>query len=167
MSGQKVVTRGGNASLGMLTVTGVILLGACSPAGSGARRSPERQTAAGTLKSTEVFRPSTLSVASPGKGGASTGPFSSALPVKPAPYGVVEPSPGAPPLGFGQPVASREAVLNNHARPRVDGEKAARDIAKLVLNSRTGRSRGEVFGPISSPTLDAQTCALLVRRLSP
>ena len=105
----------------MLSVTGAVLFGACSPSGSGAKPSPEQQA-----------------------------------------YVAVTPSPGAPPLDFGQPAASMEAVLSNHGRQRVDGEKAARDIAKLLLDSRSSMPGEEVLGLISSPNLPATTRAGLI-----
>ena len=78
------------------------------------------------------------------------------------PYAAVTPSPGVPPLDFGQPVASLAAVLNNQGRQRVDGEKAARDIAKLLLDSRSSMPGQEVLGLISSPDLPARTRAGLI-----
>jgi hypothetical protein len=123
-------------------VTGATLLGACSPSG--------------------------IAVTSQGKLGASQGPLSgSPEPLRapypvPAPYVAVKPSPGAPPLDFGEPIASVEAVLSNHGRQRVDGETAARDIAKLLLDSRTSRSGEEVLGLISSPALAPATRAGLI-----
>lgn len=157
------MTRGGIASLVILSFTGAILLGACSPSGSGARPSPERQALAGALSSAAASRtPPTRAVASPAKSAASQEPLPDTTAPKAAPYVAVTPSPGAPPLDFGQPVASMEAVLNNHGRQRVDDEKAARDIAKLLLDSRSSMSGEEVLGPISSPTLPATTRALLI-----
>jgi hypothetical protein len=157
------VSRGGRASLVMLSVTGAVLLGACSPSGSGAKPPSERQASAGTLSSAAVSSPPpTPAVASPGKSGGSQGPLSDTTAPKLAPYVAVKPSPGGPPLDFGQPIVSMEAVLNNHGRQRVDGEKAARDIAKLLLDSRTRMSGQEVLGLISSPALPGTTRALLI-----
>jgi hypothetical protein len=55
-----------------------------------------------------------------------------------------------------------EAVLNNHGRQRVDGEKAARDIAKLLLDSRSRMSGEQLLGLISAPTLPATTRAVVI-----
>lgn len=160
----------GRALLVSLTVTGAALLGACSPSGSGATPSPEQQAWAGTLSSAAESRPSpTRAATSPGKFGTSQAPLSgTSEPLRPpypypapAPYMAVKPSPGAPPLDFGQPVASLNAVLNNHGRQRVDGEKAARDIAKLLLDSRSSMSGEYVLGLISSPNLPSATRASL------
>lgn len=157
------MSRGGRASLLMLSVTGAVLLGACSPSGSGAKPSPEWQASADTLTSTAASRtPPTRAVASPAKSAASQEPLSETSAPKPAPYVAVKPSLGGPPLDFGQPTGSMEAVLNNHGRQRVDGEKAARDIAKLLLDSRSSMSGEEVLGLISSPALPATTRALLI-----
>jgi hypothetical protein len=150
-------------SLVMLSVTGAVLLGACSPAGSGAKPSPGRQASTGTVSSAAVSGLSpTSAVTSPAKGGASPGTLSDMTEPTPTPYVALKPSPGAPPLDFGQPIASMERVLNNHGRQRVDGETAARDMAKLLLDSRTSRSGEEVLGLISSPTLPVTTRANLI-----
>jgi hypothetical protein len=157
------LSRGGRASLVILSVTGAVLLGACSPSGSGAKPPSERQHSAGTFSSATVSSPRpTPSVAFPRTSGGSQGPLSDATAPKPAPYVAVKPSAGGPPLDFGQPIASMEAVLNNHGRQRVDGEKAARDIAKLLLDSRTRMSGEEVIGLISAPTLPATTREFLI-----
>lgn len=165
------MTRGRMASVVMLSITGVVLLGACSQSDSGAKPSQGRQPSSQTLSSTAVSRPPpTPAVTSPGKIGASQGPISgtsaplrapSPYPVE-APYVAVTASPGAPPLDFGQPVASLDAVLNNHGRQRVDGEKAARDIAKLLLDSRSSMSGEDVLGLISSSNLSSTTRASLI-----
>ena len=165
------MTCGGRALLASLTVTGAALLGACSPSGSGATHSPEQQASAGPLSSAAASRtPSTRAANSPGEFGASQEPLSgTSEPLRapypypvPAPYVAVTPSPGAPPLDFGQPVASLNAVLINHGRQRVDGEKAARDIAKLLLDSRSSMSGEYVLGLISSPNLPSTTRASLI-----
>jgi len=157
------VTCAGKSRFVTLMAIGAVLLGACSSSAGVATPSPAGRASAGALTSTAVSRlPPTRAVTSPGRGWSSTEPLSGVLAPEPAPYLAVRPSPGAPPLDFGQPVASLGAVLDNRGRQRVDGEKAARDIAKLFLDSRTSRSGDELLGLISAPTLDAQTRALLV-----
>lgn len=155
------MTRGRIASLVILSIAGAVLLGACSQSGSGAQTSHGRQSSAGSLTSTAASGPPpSRVVTSPGKGGQSQVPLVGEQ--LQAPYVAVKPSPGAPQLDFGQPIASEEAVSRNHGRQRVDGEKAARDIAKLLLDSRSSRSGEEVLGLVSSPILPATTRAYLI-----